>query len=233
MPPSLARWHIHANADALNTAVADAVVGAISEANVSRGQALIAVPGGKTPGPIFADLATRDVNWLQVTLIPGDERLVAADSPLCNHTLISQLFSPLGATVPSLIDGPREKTAAAVAANARLEALNWPADLIWLGMGADGHTASIFPGPDLHQSISSDKHFAGVTPDPLPAEAPVSRVTLTGREIARARTLMVVITGSAKRMVLEAALREGEASPYPIGPVLAGASSVDIHWLAD
>ncbi len=235
MLPDAARWHIHKDAATLNASVADAIAVAISSAIALRSKALIAVPGGKTPGPIFTDLATRDVNWAQVTLIPGDERLVADDSPLCNYSLISNVFLPLGATVLPLVNGPAEKVAAAaaLAANADLDSLDWPADLVWLGMGGDGHTASIFPGPDLHTALFSPAHFVGVTPDPLPLEAPVSRLTLTAAEIARARSLLVVITGAAKRAVLESALADGEASLFPIGKVLAGAASVDIHWRAD
>ena len=70
-------------------------------------------------------------------------------------------------------------------------------------------------------------------PDPLPPEAPVARVTLTAHAIGLSRALMIAVSGQAKRDVIEAAIEEGAASPYPIGRVLADVElPVDIHWSA-
>jgi len=102
-------------------------------------------------------------------------------------------------------------------------------------MGADGHTASIFPGPDLDEALSGprERRALGVMPEPLPPEAPVARVTLSLAAIVAARALMVAITGQEKRDVLERAVSEGAGSTLPIGRVLAEAElPVDIHWAA-
>jgi 6-phosphogluconolactonase len=100
-------------------------------------------------------------------------------------------------------------------------------------MGKDGHTASIFAGPDLQDALDAPRarRAIGVMPEPLPAEAPVARVTLTRAAILSARTLMITITGDEKRALLEQAITDGQSSKLPIGRVLAEAEQpIDIHW---
>ncbi len=134
---------------------------------------------------------------------------------------------------PITSDAAEDYRAAGQAADARLRDLGWPLDLVLLGVGEDGHTASIFPGADLAAAIDpkSDARVVGVMPDPLPASAPVARVTLSLPAITAARTLTIAITGQAKRDLIEAAIEAGTNSPHPIGKVLAAASvPIDIHW---
>jgi len=118
-------------------------------------------------------------------------------------------------------------------ADARLAELAWPLDLVWLGMAEDGHTASIFPGPDFDRAVAGprERRAVGVRPDPMPAEAAVERVTLTGAALSSARTMMVVITGEKKKRVLEQAIKEGPLSSVPIGRVIADIEvPIDIYW---
>ena len=149
-------------------------------------------------------------------------------------TMIAKTFLPKGARViPITSEAAEDYKASGRAADARLQDLHWPLDLCLLGVGADGHTASIFPGPDLEEALNGPKErrALGVMPDPLPAEAPVARVTLSLAAITSARALMIAVTGQAKRDVIEAAIEEGVGSPYPIGRVLAQSElPVDIHW---
>jgi 6-phosphogluconolactonase len=102
-------------------------------------------------------------------------------------------------------------------------------------MGSDGHTASIFAGPDMDAALNAPAkcRAIGVLPDPLPPEAPVARISLTRAAILSARTLLVVISGKDKRKLLEAALKDGAKSKLPIGRALADADqAIDIHWSA-
>ena len=102
-------------------------------------------------------------------------------------------------------------------------------------MGKDGHTASIFAGPDLQGALDAPKarRAVGVMPGPLPSEAPVARVTLTRAAILSARTVVIAITGDEKRALLEQAIADGQSSKLPIGRVLAEIDQpIDIHWCA-
>jgi 6-phosphogluconolactonase len=100
-------------------------------------------------------------------------------------------------------------------------------------MGEDGHTASIFPGPDLQDALDAPKarRAVGVMPDPMPEGAAAPRVTLTRAAILSARTLLITITGDQKREMLEKAIADGQSSKLPIGRVLAELDQpIDIHW---
>jgi 6-phosphogluconolactonase len=100
-------------------------------------------------------------------------------------------------------------------------------------MGGDGHTASIFNGPDMDDALNAPKarRAVGVMPEPLPKEAPVPRVTLTRSAILSARTMLITIRGDEKRALLEQAIEAGHSSKLPIGRVLAEAEQpIDIHW---
>ncbi|MBU3078545.1 6-phosphogluconolactonase [Sphingomonas quercus] len=209
----------------------------IGQAIEAHGRALVAVPGGKTPQPIFKALARQKLDWAKVTFIPTDDRLVAAGDPLSNVAMIRELLGPTGATIVPLAEGVSldDRHAAARAADARLAELDWPLDLAWLGIGADGHTASIFPGPDYESALDAPRgrHVVGVLPDPLPREAPVARLTLTRATLSTARSLLITFSGEEKKAVLERAIADGPMSRLPIGRVLAEFETpVDIHWSA-
>jgi 6-phosphogluconolactonase len=222
------------DADELADAVAGDVTFIIESAIDARGSAVIALAGGKTPGPILQKLAEAKLDWKRVIIVPTDERIVPLTDPLSNAATIAKIFLPKGARVIPLIS---EKAAdyklAGSAASARLDDFHWPLDLVWLGVGEDGHTASIFPGPDYDDALDAPKErkIVGVMPDPLPPEAPVARVTLTRASIQAAKTIIIVAKGGNKKAMLEQAIKDGDSSPLPIGRVLAGLETpIDIHW---
>jgi 6-phosphogluconolactonase len=229
-------WWEYDDAAEMADAVAGDVQFIIESALDARGAAVIALPGGKTPLPVYERLAAAKLDWKRVTILPTDDRLVPMGDPLSNITAIGKVFVPRGARVfPITSDKAEDYKAAGRAADARLQDLHWPLDLCLLGVGGDGHTASIFPGADLDEALNGPKErrALGVMPDPLPPEAPVARVTLSRAAIASARALMIAVSGQAKRDVIEAAIEEGAGSPYPIGRVLAEVElPVDIHWSA-
>jgi 6-phosphogluconolactonase len=208
----------------------------IESAIDARGGAVIALSGGKTPLPIYAILSEAKLDWKRVTIIPGDERIVPLGDPLSNVTAIGKIFIPKGARVIPLVSATApDYKAAGRAADALLQDVHWPLDLCLLGIGGDGHAASIFPGPDYDEALNGPKErrALGVMPDPLPPEAPVARVTLSRAAIVSARALMIAITGQQKRDVLESAIDQGASSNYPVGRILADVElPVDIHWAA-
>ena len=221
--------------DEMAEAVAGDIGFIIESALDARGSCLLALPGGKTPVPIFEKLAKADLNWKKVTIVPGDERLVPMSDELSNVRALARAFLPTGARVIPIAAEIEDYRLAGNSADARLQDLPWPPDLVWLGMGDDGHTASIFPGPDLDDALNAPKarRAVGVMPDPMPEDAPVPRVTLTRAAILSARTILITITGDDKRALLEGAIEDGHSSKLPIGRVLAEAEQpIDIHWTA-
>jgi 6-phosphogluconolactonase len=228
-----ADWRCHDDPGAFAEAVAQDVSAVVRRSAGVRGEGLLALPGGSTPRPIFRKLAAEALPWDAVTLVPTDERLVEPGSELSNTRLLAESFAGTGARVVPMVDGGTDVERAGAVADARLQELPWPPALVWLGMGEDGHTASIFVGPDLQAALDapSRRRAVGVRPDPLPPEAPVARVTLTKSAIAAAEALIVTITGEKKRALLERALAEGDTSDLPIGRVLADRpQSPTIHW---
>ncbi len=227
-----AEWWEYDSLDELAEAVAGDVGFIIESAVDARGASLIALPAEEAD--VFARLAAQKLPWKRVTVVPTDDKLVPVDDQRSSARAIAQQFLPTGARVIPLASGAADDyRLAGNAADARLQDLPWPPDLVWLGMGVDGHTASIFPGPDLQTALDAPKvrRAVGVLPDPLPQDSPVPRVTLTRSAILSARTVMITLKGQAKRELLEGAIADGQSSKLPIGRVLAEAEQpIDIHW---
>ncbi|RYY26436.1 MAG: 6-phosphogluconolactonase [Sphingomonadales bacterium] len=229
-------WWDYEDTDEWAAAVAGDIGFIIESAIDARGAAVIALAGGKTPLPIYEKLAAAKIDWKRVTIVPGDDRMVPLGDPLSNVTAIGKIFIPKGARVIPLISSTvTDYKAAGRAADAILQDHHWPLDLCLLGMGSDGHAASIFPGPDYDEALNGPKErrALGVMPHPLPPEAPVARVTLSRAAIVSARSLIIAITGDEKKEVLEAAVEQGASSNYPIGRILADVElPIDVHWIA-
>jgi 6-phosphogluconolactonase len=231
-----AEWWDYESRDEFVDAVAGDMGFIIESALEARKDCLLALSGGKTPVAAYQKLAQQKLDWKKVTIIPVDDRLVKVDDPASNVGMLAKIFLPKGARVVPLGADNKDYKQAGAAADARLQDLPWPPDLVLLGMGEDGHTASIFPGPDYDAALDSPKarRAIGVMPDPLPQDAPYPRVTMTRGAILSARALMIALTGQAKRDVLERAIEEGPGSRLPIGRVLAEAEqAIDIHWSAE
>jgi 6-phosphogluconolactonase len=228
-----AEWWEYDDAEEMAEAVAGDIAFIIESALDARGSSLIALPGGDTAEPILKALAAKKLPWKQVTIIPTDERLVPMDDERSNVRAIARAFLPAGARVIPIAADIPDYRLAGNSADARLQDLPWPPDLVWLGVGKDGHTASLFTGPDLQDALAAPKarRAVGVMPEPMPEDAPVPRVTLTRSAILSARTVLITLKGDDKREMLEGAIEDGQSSKLPIGRVLAEAEQpIDIHW---
>ncbi len=152
------------------------------------GAIAISVPGGSTPFPIFERLKDCDIEWPRIEVWPGDDRIVPEHHSASNTGKIRALLEPCGASIrPLSVDVTPPHFA-----------------LVWLGMGADGHIASLFPNTD--PQADDPLAIRRLTPDPLPPEAPFDRITLTIPALLDSDELMFVIRGDTKRAVFDAAL---------------------------
>jgi 6-phosphogluconolactonase len=211
----------------------------IERAAEAHKDARLAVPGGSTPDLIYAEMVKRkDIDWSRVTLIPTDDRLVSLGDARSNYRKLEGYFAARKANIVSLVDEAslEDYKEAGRLADARLSLLDWPLDLACLGMGVDGHTASIFPGAEFDAAVNGprSRRAIGVRPDPMPEGETADRVTLTAAAIASARTVMILVSGEEKKAVLEQAIKEGPLASAPIGRVLANIEvPIDIYWTAE
>ncbi len=227
-------WWEFEDQDELADAVAGDIGFIIESALEARGQALVAFPGHAALVPLFEKLAARDIRWKNVTIVPTDDRLVPVDDPRSNIANIARTFLPLGARVLPLTSDAADYKLAGSAADARLKDLHWPPDLVWLSVGANGSTASIYPGPDMDEAVAgpSERRAVGVRPDPMPEDAAVDRVTLTVPAIRESRTVLFTIEGDDEKALLEKAIADGASSTVPVGRLFNELKvPVDIYWL--
>jgi 6-phosphogluconolactonase len=156
--------------------------------DAAQGRVAIAVPGGSTPFPIFAELVQTEIDFSRLVVWPGDDRIVPEDHPASNTGKIRAIFEPVGAAVETLQESSVPPRFA----------------LCWLGMGGDGHIASLFPNTD--PQVSDPQRVRRLVPDPLPPEAPFARLSMTIPALLDAEALMFVIRGADKRAVFDDAL---------------------------
>jgi 6-phosphogluconolactonase len=191
-----------------------------------RGEAVLIVSGGTTPKRFFAALALREIDWARITITLADERRVPDDNPRSNARLLRETLlrdrADAARFVP-LADSRLSPEQELAAANARIADLSLPADLVVLGMGDDGHTASWFPGADnLAEAIDPGARTL-VLPMRAPG-APEPRLTLTARVILRARELALHVEGADKLATLARAVEGGPVEDMPIRAALRGAA---------
>lgn len=228
-----ARLHEFTDGAALAEGLADRVAAQLAEAVAARGKATIAVSGGSTPKAFFKALCTRDIDWAKVTITLVDERFVPADNPRSNHLLVADNLLQGNAKAANFLPlyrnaGSAEEAATIVSMDAG--ALGHPFDVVILGMGTDGHTASFFPGGSkLAEAISAQTPRGLIT---MEAEgAGETRLTFTFASLQDARLLVLHIEGQGKKDVLAAATSDGPEEDMPIRAILRRAATpLDIYW---
>jgi 6-phosphogluconolactonase len=207
-----------ANADEAAAAAADAIIAQLTPPGPKR----LIVTGGRSPGPVYDRLAQTDLDWPRVTITLSDERFVRPDSPDSNERLVRERLLQAHAAAAKFIPlkGKRPTPAAdAVAADPAIRALA-PFDAVLLGMGDDGHIASLFPStPDIASLLDPDceRFVVGVE---VPGLAPyLPRISLTGRALFDSRLIVVLTGGDGKRALLERVLTDPAFAP-PISALM-------------
>ncbi|HVG47855.1 MAG TPA: 6-phosphogluconolactonase [Rubellimicrobium sp.] len=215
----------YADSELMMIEVASRLAGELRQALQSGDTASIAVPGGTTPGPIFDSLCAADLDWDRVAVMLTDERWVPEDSPRSNTRLLRQ--RPLVNNAASArylpLHAPTETPEDGIPDLAQAIAEVLPLTTCLLGMGADMHTASLFPGADrLAEALTGD---VILVPMRAPG-APEPRVTLSAAVLSGAIARHIVITGPEKREALDRA-RTLTPEEAPVAAVLKGAT---VHW---
>jgi 6-phosphogluconolactonase len=225
--------HLHATPQALALSIADELRAAIA----ARGQATLAVSGGKSPIVLFEQLRTQPLDWSKVIVTLVDERCVAHGHADSNTALVRQHLiqdAAAAAIFVTLFDAvPADLNDAALqdlvtSANQRLSALAFPLDVIVLGMGEDGHTASLFPAaPGLDDALASPGPIAWVRP----ATAPHARLTLTLPVLLMARHVHLPLSGESKLKVYQQASQAANLA-LPISLLLNNPACDVQVWLS-
>lgn len=217
----------YADREMLEIDVANILAGDLKTALLSHENVTFVVPGGTTPGPIFDSLCAADLDWARVKIMLSDERWVPADHARSNAKLLADrlLVNRASAAqfVPFYVDGSTADEGAAVVSEQVADAL--PISVLMLGMGADMHTASLFPN-----ALGLDAAMAGDAPAvcAIQAEGQEPRVTLSAVALDGALSKHLVIFGDEKRVAFEAA---AGLTPQQ-APISAVSRGMTIHWAA-
>lgn len=206
--------HCHPDADAVAAAAAEHLAEAARRASAERGRFRVALSGGNTPRLLYQRLALPELgpamDWRRWEIFFSDERSVLPDDPQSNYRMVNEAwFSrvPLVASNVHRIQG--ELDSADAAARYEIELGDPPLDLVLLGMGEDGHTASLFPGTS---ALAERERRVVAAKSPVP---PLDRVSMTLRALNEARTVVFLVTGAGKANRLAQVLAERAVPPSP------------------
>lgn len=226
----------HEDEHAWIEAVADEIASLLAHDAEQHGRARMLLSGGTTPAPVYEALATRALPWSRIEAGLVDERWLSPQDPDSNAWLVreSLLEHADGLQfVPLVREGkPIDECVHAANLHARHAS---PACVAVLGMGGDGHTASLFPGAtDLAKALASPQPYASLDATGCPGSNtwPL-RITLTPAGLAAAGTRLLLLRGKQKLQVLEAALKGQDPNEYPIRAAIdLPGPRLRVHWCA-
>ena len=202
----------------------------LKESIKKRGRASMAVSGGNTPKLLFEELSLLNLDWSKVDLTLVDDRWVDSNNEDSNELLVNTHFIKNKAEkvnfVPLKNDAKTAKDGIPLSEEA-LKSFTMPFDIVILGMGADGHTASLFPCSD-ELSKGMDLKTKSLLVATKPKTAPYERISLTAKSIIDAKKVFLHLNGSSKLHTLEEAMNISDSSKMPIYAFLE--HGLDIFW---
>lgn len=216
----------------LDAALARTLEERLREAIQARGEATIALSGGSTPRPLLARLAQADLPWEKVSVTLVDDRWVDPQHEDSNERMVHETLLQGAAarsrfvSLHSAAAHPRE---AVDEMEARLDVFG-TFDCLMLGMGGDGHFASLFPAtPELREGLDLNSPRTCIAVDPV--TAPHARMSMTLARIVDTRSLILHLTGADKRAVFELARADRDPMVLPIAAVLdVPAPPLEVYW---
>ncbi len=230
---ALLNLHEFSDRQALVKELAGKVASLLALSVEKKGRASLAVSGGTTPVALFEHLSGMDIPWKDVVIFPVDERWVEPDDADSNERLVrTHLLKDRAADAKFF--GMKNSAATAgqgeEACEELLKKVPLPFDVLILGMGGDGHTASLFPGAEK-LAAATDMNSGRKCMALAPVTAPHERMSLTLPVIISASNIFLHIVGEEKKKVLEKALEDGPAEEMPIRFVLRNTKRpVEVYW---
>lgn len=221
------------NRDNLDDALANKVASLLANAISSKGQASLAVSGGSTPKGFFLALSQFDLAWDKVTITLADERWVKESSDASNTALVKSNLLINNASKASFFELKRDGDLAPSVIdtlNSEAKQKIFPLDVLILGMGEDGHTASIFPcSNQIDDALNLDNNNVFIKV--LPQTAPHERISFTYKALIQTKNIFLHVCGENKKSVLNVANAGDVESEMPIRAFLNHPErNIDIYW---
>lgn len=223
-------WHPFETSELYLNALVDRVSAILRQATQNQGQAHMAVSGGHSPIPFFNALSDVDLDWPNIHISLVDERFVAPNTDDSNEHLVRThllIGKARRAHFTGLVSDTGDINRCLDQANQQTQALT----LAILGMGEDGHTASLFPkAPELADALdmTQSRRYVRITP----AAAPHERISMTLAALLHTQQLILTISGSEKRRVYEQAA-QGATPDHPVSYLITQTEApFDVYWHA-
>lgn len=217
--------------DILTQDLAKRIIDLLEQAVNAKGKASLVVSGGSTPKPLFMLLSQSDFAWEKVTITLADERWVDATHQDSNEKLVRENLikdKAAAAKFVSLTTGAHNAQDAEAEISARIDAIDSQFDVLILGMGEDGHTASLFPcSEQISDGLDLTRELSAIATQP--ATAPHQRMSMSLAKIINAQQVFLHLTGAKKKAVLLDALANYTRFEKPIKAVCDD-TTVDLMW---